>query len=138
MYHATKYAVEAISDAMRYEVAPWGIDVVLVKPAAVDTPLVGGTLENAFGTQPGSPYREHMAAMIAAARKSLADPSALISAEDVAKTVYEAATAKDPSARYRVGAVARILPMLHNWLPTSAWDGMWRSMFKPEAKAEEK
>ena len=55
-YHATKFAVEAISDVLRAEVAPFGIDVVLVQPGGVRTNFMQTILRSIADTGPGSPY----------------------------------------------------------------------------------
>ncbi|NJL73100.1 MAG: SDR family NAD(P)-dependent oxidoreductase, partial [Candidatus Competibacteraceae bacterium] len=45
-YHSTKYALESINEALRFEVKPFGIDVIVVQPAAVETPLAQRTMES--------------------------------------------------------------------------------------------
>lgn len=61
VYHASKYAVEALSDALRFEVAPFGIDVIVIQPSAVRTPL-GDASVKALQTAPNSPYANVLAA----------------------------------------------------------------------------
>jgi NAD(P)-dependent dehydrogenase (short-subunit alcohol dehydrogenase family) len=54
-YHATKYAIESLSDALRFEVKPFGIQVVVIQPGPIHTRLGEDTLAQ-LRDRPGSPY----------------------------------------------------------------------------------
>jgi NAD(P)-dependent dehydrogenase (short-subunit alcohol dehydrogenase family) len=126
-YHASKYALESLSDALRVELAPFGIQVVLVQPGPVRTPLAAASIE-ALATSEASPYataltgfRERSAAQ---AKRGLG----FVSADDVARVLLTAATARRVRARYKVGLVAHLMPWLRRVLPTPAWDWAMRTM----------
>jgi NAD(P)-dependent dehydrogenase (short-subunit alcohol dehydrogenase family) len=120
IYAATKAALEGFSDTLRVELSHWGIDVVLVTPGRVLTPIWGKVLggadrlrveSNAAGS---NLYAGHMEAFCARAR---ATSNFGISAAAVARVVEKALTARRPKTRYRIGGdawrsalVARLLP----------------------------
>jgi NAD(P)-dependent dehydrogenase (short-subunit alcohol dehydrogenase family) len=132
-YAATKHAVEAFSDALRLEVAGFGIRVVQVEPTAARTGLATNAV---WANQPSDgPYgqfhrelaRWH-AATFAEPPHTLAGRFA-ISADDVAKVITRAATTRRPRTRYPVGALAYGLFMLRRWLPMPAFDAAVRRQF---------
>ena len=135
-YHATKYALEALSDALRFEVAGFGVDVVLVEPGFIRT---GFSEAAAASIDPGGddPYRDFTAGVLASTqsvyrRGMLArlggDP------DDVAGVVVEAVTTDKPRARYPVTASARLLHALRWALPDRAWDAfLARPFVRPGA-----
>lgn len=130
-YHATKYALEALSDALRFEVARFGIDVVLIEPGFIRT----GFAEAATGSLPADaadPYREFTAALLASTRDVYErGASARLGGgpDDVARVVLEAVTADRPRARYPVTASARLLLALRKALPDRAWDRLLSRRF---------
>jgi NAD(P)-dependent dehydrogenase (short-subunit alcohol dehydrogenase family) len=141
-YHATKYALEALCDALRFEVAGFGVDVVLVEPGFIRTGFseaAAATIETP--TTPTSlaaddnPYREFTASLLKATR-GVYDGSPLArlggSPDDVAGAVLAAITADDPKARYPVTPSARLLLAARRLLPDNAWDAlMARSFARP-------
>ncbi|UED86507.1 SDR family NAD(P)-dependent oxidoreductase [Streptomyces profundus] len=146
-YHASKHALEALSDALRLEVAPFGIRVVLVEPGPVRTRFgaryVAGLHPAAGGSpDPGShppgengPYGDfrrrsaaYYEAVFHGGRRSLAG-SLVVSPEDVARVVLRAARARRPRARYRVGLLARTTVGMRRVLPDRAFDVFVRRQF---------
>jgi NAD(P)-dependent dehydrogenase (short-subunit alcohol dehydrogenase family) len=129
-YHATKYALESISDALRFEVKPFGIDVVVIQPGAVRTPLADKTVE-AIQTTPDSPY----AALVASFRKmseaSIQAGRGYMTPEAVAEVILKAAQSKRPATRYKLGAMPRAMSLLRHILPDRAWDTMLNRMYRP-------
>jgi NAD(P)-dependent dehydrogenase (short-subunit alcohol dehydrogenase family) len=107
-YNASKYAVAALTDALRMELAPFGVQVVLIEPGAVRSGFAAGALERLTPYRdPGSPYAAAVAASDAAwARvyRFAAAPAA------VSRAIERAATAARPAARYVVPAPYRLLP----------------------------
>jgi len=104
VYSASKFALEAMSDALRGEVDPYGIDVVLVEPGPVDTSFAKRLaaelepLESSGAYDRVYRFFEDFDAVSGGFASN--DP------EDVAAVVLEAASTTDPSARYPVGQVA--------------------------------
>ena len=128
-YHATKYAMEALSDALRFEVAGFGIDVVLIEPGFIRSAF-SETAASSIADPPaplaaGDPYRAFTDGLIAATR-GVYDRGPLAhlagSPDDVARVVLEAITAERPKARYPVTPSARLLLGLRRLLPDRAWD----------------
>ena len=124
-YHASKHALEALSDALRFEVAGFGIDVVVIQPGLIRT----GFAEAAVGSiEVGDgPYGRFDAAVGAAtagayeggfARRLGGGP------ETVAKTIEQAVTARRPRTRYRVTPSARLFITLRRLLPDRGWDAL--------------
>lgn len=122
-YHASKYAVEALSDALRTEVKPFGVDVVVIQPAVVRTPLGDASLA-ALRTTPESPYAAMVTGFERQSRASFESGRGILSPEQVATVIVGAARARRPRTRYKVGAIARILPALRHALPDRAWDSL--------------
>ncbi len=110
-YHASKFALRALTDALRLELSPWGIEVVLIEPGAIDTPLWESSIAAADRLQQALParatelYGRAMEAARADARRSAARG---IPPDEVAKVVVRALTARRPRPRYLVGTDARI------------------------------
>ena len=127
VYHSTKYALEALSDALRFEVAGFGIRVVLVQPGLIRssfTKAVSASLEGLGAGKPG-PYGHFTAEVDRITRESYErGPMASLTGtpEDVAVVIERALTVKDPKARYRVARSASFLMSLRALLPDSLWD----------------
>lgn len=136
-YHATKYALEALSDALRFEVAGFGVDVVLVEPGFIRSgfsEVAASSVETPAPTRPGidDPYREFTAGLIASTRGVYdRGPLARLAGtpDDVAAVVLEAITTDRPKARYPVTASARLLLAARTLLPDRAWDGFLARQF---------
>ena len=108
-YHASKFAIEALTDALRPEVEPFGIDVVNVLPGPIATHFEATLLKDIPDTGPRSPYAYFKTRLTQRMREFLdPDGSDVLSADDVAKVILKAATAKRPSTRYNVGIVAKL------------------------------
>ena len=133
IYHATKYAVEALSDAMRFEVKGFGVDVVLIEPGIIRTQFaetaVAGLPE---GQGSDGPYAEFNATVAKATRDVYEKgPMAKLGGgpEAVAQVVERAISARRPKARYPVTASARLLITQSGLMPDRAWDAMLRTQF---------
>lgn len=138
-YHATKYAVEALSDALRFEVRPFGVDVVLIEPGPIKTEFVG-TAVDTIGTAgaDGGPYAEFNAALAERVRSAYEGSMARFAAEPdaVARKIERAITARRPRSRYLVTAAARILLSQRRLMPDRAWDAFMRTQFKSPSVPE--
>ncbi|MEZ5293545.1 MAG: SDR family NAD(P)-dependent oxidoreductase [Vicinamibacterales bacterium] len=103
-YSASKHALEALADALRVELLPWGVQVAIVEAGAVDTPIGGRALASIDDVATRGPaaslYREALAAFRRAVEASMA--SALPPAS-VAEAVAHALTSRRPRTRYVVG-----------------------------------
>ncbi|MFD5224228.1 SDR family NAD(P)-dependent oxidoreductase [Microbacterium sp. NPDC058342] len=127
-YHASKFALEALSDSLRGEVARFGVDVTLVQPSYVATDWHDNAMERLEQTSAHGPY----AAMAAAMRRYFAGPGVarqMSSVDAVAELVAKAATTSRPRTRYRIGPGANIAVALATLLPDRAFDAMTRKQF---------
>ena len=151
VYHASKYALEALSDALRYELRPFGIAVVLIEPGLIRTNFaatVGAKLSTltADADADGAPtgdatavyadFNDVVARGTAAAYER--GPMARMAGEplDVARVIAGAIEAPRPRARYTVAASATFFLTLRRWLGDAGWDWFLRSNFgapKPPA-----
>jgi NAD(P)-dependent dehydrogenase (short-subunit alcohol dehydrogenase family) len=104
-YAASKFALEALADSLRGEVAPFGIRVALVQPGSIATPMWRKGAERATRLSPGA--LELYGARIAALRAWAERNGAVTPPEDVARVVEHALTADSPRTRYVVGRGAR-------------------------------
>ena len=124
-YHATKYALEGLSDCLRIEVAPFGIDVVVIEPGAIRTEWGGIASDHLRKVSGSTAYATQAAAMakVLTADTGLAKPS---EPSVVANAIARAVTAGKPKARYAIGAGARPLIFLKGVLPDRAYDAVMR------------
>lgn len=126
-YHATKFAIEALTDALRPEVEPFGIDVVNVLPGPIATHFEATLLKQIPDTGPDSPYA-FFKQRLAAYMHDFLDPRGfgVMSAETVARAVFKAATVKRPRTRYSVGVIAHLGPFGRALTPDRVVDTMTR------------
>jgi short-subunit dehydrogenase len=123
MYHATKHAVEAISDALRFEVAGFGVKVVVVEPGLVRTEFAE-TAGRSMPTEEG-PYAEFNADVARANREAYErGPLARLGGEpeEVAAAIERAIRRRNPPTRVRVTPSAGVLLASRRLLPDRAWD----------------
>jgi NAD(P)-dependent dehydrogenase (short-subunit alcohol dehydrogenase family) len=130
IYHATKHAVEAISDAMRFEVSSFGVHVVLIEPGIIRSSF-GETAAGSVSAGDG-PYAEFNAAVAEANATAPDGPLGKLGGEpdDVAKVIEAAIAARRPRSRYRVTASARVLLTQRRLLPDRAWDRVMSAAFR--------
>jgi NAD(P)-dependent dehydrogenase (short-subunit alcohol dehydrogenase family) len=110
-YHASKFALEALTDTLRIELAPWGIHVVAVEPGQIATPIWATSSATSDRMLAGSEdashalYGERIAGARAMATRAAAEG---ISPDRVAEVILRALTVKRPRTRYPVGTDAKI------------------------------
>jgi short-subunit dehydrogenase len=136
-YHATKYAVEAISDALRVEVRPFGIDVILVEPGLIRTSFesrVNEGLElNAAEVGAATDSKTAYGALLAASEKnttgSYANDFMATGPESVAAVILRAVESPRPRARYVVTPAAKAMINLRRFGGDRVWDATMRKQF---------
>ena len=132
-YHATKYAVEAISDALRNEVRRFGIDVVLIEPGMTRTGFednVHSSLANGAGTQADSPYAELLASNAANTSGGYSNPLMATGPESVARVVLKALESEHPRSRYLLTPVAKAMVTARTLGGDRVWDTLVKQQFK--------
>jgi short-subunit dehydrogenase len=132
-YHATKHAVEALSDALRFEVRPFGIDVIVIEPGPIKTQF-GDTAINSIKAAGASdsPYAAFNEVLARKIREAYEGPMGKLALgpEAVAKVIERAISAARPRTRYPVTAAARLLMGVRRWLPDRGFDAMLRTQFR--------
>lgn len=117
-YHATKHAVEVLSDALRVETQPFNIRVVVVQPGAIESEWSGIAAQTLEKTSQGSVY----GAAIEPMARILKHYSTAASPEVVAKAVSKAVNSRHPRRRYATPTDAKLLIFLNWLLPDWAWE----------------
>ena len=133
-YHGTKYAVEALSDAMRFEVKGFGIDVVLIEPGLITTEfgnVAAGSVDHTGTEEHQDAYADFNEKVATATKEVYEGPMRHLGGgpETVAKAIERALGARRPKARYVVTPSARLALMQHRMLPAKGWDAVMRSQF---------
>lgn len=126
-YSASKFALEAITDALRLEVQQWGIHVAIVEPGAIATPIWNKSTIEAAEREAAieTELRDLYKPVVAAVRKVVGEASKrAIPSDAVAKVVEEALTAPTPKTRYLVGADAKLRALMVKLLPDRMSDRM--------------
>jgi NADP-dependent 3-hydroxy acid dehydrogenase YdfG len=131
IYHASKYAVEAISDALRFEVRGFGVEVIVIEPGLIVTNF-GDTAAGSVGEAAGDgAYAGFNRGVARAVENVYKGPLARFGAgpEAVASTIAGALGAERPRTRYPVTASARIMMAQRRLLPDRLWDLLMRTQF---------
>jgi NAD(P)-dependent dehydrogenase (short-subunit alcohol dehydrogenase family) len=119
-YAASKFAVEALCDALRVELRPFGIHVALIEPGDVETPIWDKTQRYADELEARLPEdgKRFYGDLIPRVRERLEKSSRSASSpEGCARAIEHALAARRPKIRYLVGVDARIQAALARWLP---------------------
>jgi NAD(P)-dependent dehydrogenase (short-subunit alcohol dehydrogenase family) len=133
IYDASKYALEGVSDALRLEVARFGIHVSLIEPGPVRTPFAARAMVDLVGDSATyEDFRSRLTDWFGAVY-GMHPPNLLgrftTDADDVAATVERVVRARWPRARYPVGLPARGMLLLRRMLPARLLDGFVRAQF---------
>jgi len=123
-YHASKFATEAIGDVFRQELRPWGIEVAIIEPGSIDTPIWGRGQEKAEEIEAKSPQTNLLyGAALDKFRKVIEDTAERgIPPEKVAKAIAHALESKRPKTRYLVGLDAQVQARIQPFIPTRLFD----------------
>jgi NAD(P)-dependent dehydrogenase (short-subunit alcohol dehydrogenase family) len=134
-YHATKYALEALTDALRFEVAGFGIAAILIEPGIIISKFAESASASAAPANDSLPYEAFNAAVLAQTVGAYEGPMAKLggTAQDVANTIARALAAKKPRGRYTVSVSAPLMIGLRRLMTDSAWDGFAASAVKRPA-----
>ena len=126
IYSASKHAVEALSDALHYELEPFGIRVVLIEPGGFETAMeANGRLARRFTE--GSVYRD-AERRFAAALDKLPGGWMRADAQIVADAIADAAKAEQPQRRYLVGQDAELIAGLHKKMSDEEFEQTARTL----------
>ncbi len=128
-YAASKYAIEAMSDALRFEVRGFGVGVIVIEPGPIKSEFTATANEALEGSAEG-PYADYHRAV--AKGDAETDESFLAGKpEHVARAIERALTSSRPRPRYRVTPVARVLPKVRRLIGDRGFDAFLRTQIKP-------
>lgn len=136
-YHATKFALEAVSDALRFEVRGFGIDVILLEPGLITTEFAqaaSASLEGVGGSPgaaDGDPYAAFNATVESATKDAYSGPLRLFGAgpERVAKVIERSIRKRRAPTRVTITPSAKLTIPTRRLLPDRAWDTLMRAQF---------
>jgi NAD(P)-dependent dehydrogenase (short-subunit alcohol dehydrogenase family) len=132
-YHATKHAIEAISDALRFELRGFGIDVILLEPGLITTEFgEAATASMADTTIAGDdPYATFNTTVGAVTKGAYDGPMRLLGGgpDRVAKVIERALKRRHPPARITITPSAKLTIAMRRLLPDRAWDAAMRAQF---------
>lgn len=135
-YAATKFALEAVSDSLRREMAPFGVGVVVVEPGAVRTEMPGRAIATAhelalaMTPEQSQRYGALVHAIIAQITSHTTSGSG-VPADVAAKVIAKAITARKPRTRYTVGRDAALITRLVRFLPDRTLDRVIAAALRP-------
>lgn len=125
-YHATKHALEGYSDCLRFEVAQFGIDVVIIEPGSIESEWNDITLENVQKTSGHTAYAKLTKAFVDMSKRAPKSTSPTV----IAEIVLRAIESKKPKTRYVAGQFAKPLIALRKLVSDRMYDGILYRMFK--------
>ena len=129
-YHATKYAVEALTDALRMEVKAFGVDVALVEPGVTRSSFVEKTSDSdGMVGGPDSPYAAVRASVARSNNEAYTNRMMSASAESVAQVVVSAVAADRPRPRYLLTPAAKVMAVTHTVAGDRVWDRLMARQF---------
>jgi NAD(P)-dependent dehydrogenase (short-subunit alcohol dehydrogenase family) len=137
VYHATKHAVEALSDALRFEVGGFGIDVVIIEPGLIVTEFGQTAAGSVDEVTEHGPYARFNAGVAKLTAEAYEGPMAKFGGgpEKVAAKIEKALSARRPSTRYKVTASAGVIMGMRKGMTDRMWDRFVRSQY-PQPKPE--
>jgi NADP-dependent 3-hydroxy acid dehydrogenase YdfG len=138
LYHATKYSLEAISDALRFEVRGFGVDVTLIEPGLITSDFaktaaakLGESDASAVDAQPdgGNPYKEFNAKLATMTMDVYEGPMRHLGGgpDVVAKAIQKAITRRKAPSRMLLTPSAHLTVFQRKLLPDKLWDAMLRT-----------
>jgi NAD(P)-dependent dehydrogenase (short-subunit alcohol dehydrogenase family) len=130
-YHASKWAVESFTDALRFEVASFGIAVILIQPTGVYTQFDKKLAQTLPDTGPDSPYAVFKANHLRATEQMFRgrNVAGIVQPEEVARVIAHAANVRRPRTRYKVGLSAHIYSGLRRVVSDRTWDWLMGLQF---------
>ena len=131
-YHATKHAVEALSDALRFEVEGFGVKVSVIEPGLIRTGFADtalGSMDDLDGENPYAGFDEGVARTTAENYERGPISKLGGGSEAVAEAIEQAISARSPKSRYAVTPSAHLFLRLRRLLPDRAWDAVLRTTY---------
>ena len=138
-YSASKFAMEALTDALRLELYPWGIHVSIIEPGAIATPIWDKSLNTALDVEKDMPagaklLYEKAARQVREAVQEAAQRA--IPVDAVVQAVLHALTSPRPKTRYLVGTDAKLRAFMAKWVPDRMQDWILKKALKLPGRAQ--
>ncbi len=133
IYHATKHSVEALSDALRFEVREFGVHVVIIEPGLIVTDFGETAAGSLADVEEHGPYAGFNAEVARVTANAYTGPMARFGAgpDAVAKRISKALSASRPNTRYKVTPSAKLMMGMRRLMTDRMWDRMVRSQYPP-------
>jgi short-subunit dehydrogenase len=128
-YHASKFALEGLSDCLRNELREFGIDVILIEPGAIETNWAETAGENLIETSGSGIYQKQAKKKVAKYDKMYGEGGFAVQPELVALAIIRAAESSNPKARYAVPTHAKIILFFRWLLPDRIYDFFTNKFF---------
>ena len=128
-YHVSKFSVEALSDALRMELKPFGIDVSMIEPGGIKTDCGIIAAKHLKESSVGTPYEQAALNESNLMHKGYSG-NYLSSPKVITRAILRAVNSRCPKARYRTGAFSHTGVFIHWLLPAKWWDAMMRKLSK--------
>lgn len=128
-YNVSKFSVEALSDALRMEVKPFGIDVSIIEPGGIKTDWGIIAARHLRESSAGTPYEASATTEADTLHKAYSGPW-LSSPRVITRAISRAVNSRRPKTRYRTGRFAHIGVFFHWLLPTRWWDAVMHGFSK--------
>ncbi len=128
-YHVSKYSVEALSDALRMELRPFGIQVSMIEPGGIKTDWGIIAADHLRNSSQGTAYEDAALPEADLLRKAYSG-NYLTKPTAVARAIERAALSRRPRTRYRLGRFSSLAVWTHRLLPARWWDALLRQFVK--------
>lgn len=136
-YAATKFALEAVSDSLRRELAPTGVGVVVIEPGAIKTEMLGraiATADEVLARMTPTQHQRYGALVQAVNTQAASSTRSGLPAEAAATVIAKAVTARKPRTRYTVGREAALIRLVQ-FLPDRTVDRILATALRPHYAA---
>jgi short-subunit dehydrogenase len=140
-YAATKFALEAVSDSLRRELAPFGVQVVVVEPGAVRTEMLGRAIATAHelvSAMTPEQSQRYGGLVQAVNTQAVSSTKSGLPADAAAKVIAKAITVRKPRTRYTVGRDAALITRFARILPDRMLDLLFAAALRPHFPKQSK
>jgi NAD(P)-dependent dehydrogenase (short-subunit alcohol dehydrogenase family) len=127
LYSASKFALEGLTESLRHELRPFGVQVTIVEPGDIVTPITDNRVFAEAAATPSSPYKASFATALQIIER---EERGGASAASVAELVVRVASEREPAIRYTVGRLSqRSSAWGKRWFPASVFENIIRSYY---------
>lgn len=121
-YHATKHALEGWTDCLRFEVAQFGIKVVIIEPGVINTSFTDVMMDPMIERAKDGPYQDLTEKVANASKAQYNKPNSASSPDVIADVVFKAIESSKPKRRYVAGKLANPMIFLRKWFGDGVYE----------------